>query len=39
VAGETGLKIIRAIVGGERDEQVLAKLKNGHIRASEADTP
>jgi transposase len=37
VAGETGLKIIRAILGGERDGQVLAKLKNGHIRASEAD--
>jgi hypothetical protein len=39
VAGETGLKIIRAILGGERDGQVLAKLKNGHIRASAADTP
>ena len=37
VAGETGLKIIRAILGGERDGQALAKLKNGHIRASEAD--
>ena len=39
VAGETGLKIIRAILGGERDGQALAKLKNGHIRASAADTP
>ena len=37
VAGETGLRIIRAILGGERDGQALAKLKNGHIRASEAD--
>ena len=37
VVGETGLRIIRAILGGERDGQALAKLKNGHIRASEAD--
>jgi len=34
VAGETGQKILRAIVGGERDGQVLAKLKNVRIRAS-----
>jgi transposase len=37
VAGETGQKIIRAILAGERDGQALAKLKNGRIRASEAD--
>ena len=37
VAGETGQKIIRAVLAGERDGQALAKLKNGHIRASEDD--
>ena len=35
VAGETGQKILRAIVAGERDGQVLAKLRNARIRASE----
>ena len=35
VAGETGQKILRAIVAGERDGMALAKLKNGRIRASE----
>jgi len=35
VAGETGQKILRAIVAGERDGLALAKLKNSHIRASE----
>ena len=34
VVGETGQRILRAIVAGERDGQVLAALKNGHIRAS-----
>lgn len=34
VVGETGQKILRAIVAGERDGQVLAKLKNVRIRAS-----
>jgi len=34
VAGETGQRIIRA---GERDGLALAKLRNNHIRASEAD--
>jgi transposase len=33
VAGETGQKILRAIVAGERD--ALARLKNSRIRASE----
>jgi transposase len=35
VVGETGQKILRAIVTGERDGQVLAKLRNARIRASE----
>jgi transposase len=34
VVGETGQKILRAIVGGERDGQVLAAMKNARIRAS-----
>jgi transposase len=34
VAGETGQKILRAIVAGERDGQVLAAMKNVRIRAS-----
>jgi transposase len=34
VAGETGQKILRAIVAGERDGQALAKLRNARIRAS-----
>lgn len=34
VVGETGQKILRAIVAGERDGQVLAAMKNGRIRAS-----
>lgn len=34
VAGETGLKILRAILAGERDGYALAALKNGHIEAS-----
>jgi transposase len=34
VMGETGQKILRAIVAGERDGQVLAALKNRRIRAS-----
>lgn len=37
VVGETGMKIIRAILGGERDGAVLAKLRNNHIHASEAE--
>lgn len=35
VAGETGQKILRAIVAGERDGLALARLKNSRIRASE----
>lgn len=35
VVGETGQKILRAIVAGERDGLALAKLKNSRIRASE----
>lgn len=34
VVGETGQTILRALVGGERDGQVLAAMKNGRIRAS-----
>jgi len=37
VVGETGQKILRAIVAGERDGQVLAAMKNARIRASEQD--
>lgn len=33
VVGETGQKILRAIVAGERDGQVLAAMKNGRIHA------
>ncbi|GHU26242.1 hypothetical protein AGMMS50256_03000 [Betaproteobacteria bacterium] len=34
VVGETGQKILRAIVAGERDGYVLAAMKNARIRAS-----
>ena len=34
VVGETGQKILRAIVAGERDGQVLAAMKNVRIRAN-----
>lgn len=34
ITGETGLKIIRAIVAGERDRQVLAAMKNYRVHAS-----
>ncbi|KAG0092343.1 hypothetical protein BGZ92_010131, partial [Podila epicladia] len=37
IVGETGQKIIRAILAGERDGVKLAKLKHGRIRASEDD--
>ena len=37
VAGETGQKIIRAILAGERDGATLAKLRNVRIRASEEE--
>jgi len=37
VVGETGQKILRAIVDGERDGQVLAAMKNVRIHASEEE--
>ncbi|MDS4074570.1 MAG: IS110 family transposase [Candidatus Accumulibacter sp.] len=37
IVGETGQKIVRAIIAGERDGAKLAKMKNARIRASEAD--
>jgi len=37
VVGETGQKILRAILGGERDGYVLAAMKNGRIHASEEE--
>lgn len=37
VMGQTGQKIIRAILGGERDGEALAKLRNNHIKASEQE--
>jgi transposase len=35
VMGETGQKIIRALLAGEHDGQVLAKYRNNHIKAGE----
>ena len=35
VAGETGQRILRAIVAGERDGHALAQLRNARMRASE----
>lgn len=37
LAGESGLKILRAVVAGERDGHVLASLKNTRIHASEEE--
>jgi transposase len=37
IMGETGQKIIRAIVAGERDAMQLAKLRNYRIHASESE--
>lgn len=37
IVGETGQKIVRAILAGERDGMVLAKLKNSRIHASTED--
>ena len=34
IAGETGQKILRAIVAGQRDGQILGAMKNTRIRAS-----
>lgn len=36
ITGQTGLAIMRGIVAGERDPEVLAKLRNYRIHASEA---
>src|SRR5687767_1773274 len=35
--GVTGQKIVRAIVAGERDPHILAKLRNGRIHATEEE--
>jgi transposase len=37
ITGTTGLAIIRAIVAGERDPQVLARLRHGRCRRSAAE--
>ncbi len=37
VVGETGQKILRAIIAGERDGKVLARFRNNHIRANEEE--
>ena len=37
VVGETGQKILRAIVAGERDAQILAAMRNVRIRASKEE--
>jgi len=37
VSGVTGMKIVRAIVQGQRDPHQLAKLRDPHIRASEEE--
>jgi transposase len=37
ITGVTGLAIIRAIVSGERNPDVLAALKNGRIQSSQAE--
>jgi len=35
ISGETGLAILKAIVGGERDPQALARLRDPRLKASE----
>ena len=37
VMGETGQKLICAILAGERDGETLAKYRNSHVRASEGE--
>ncbi|MBC8751789.1 MULTISPECIES: IS110 family transposase [Paraburkholderia] len=37
IMGETGQKIVRAIISGERDAVTLARMKHARIRASEED--
>lgn len=34
IVGETGQKIVRVIIAGERDGHILANLKNNRVRAS-----
>lgn len=36
IAGKTGMNMIRAIIGGERDAEKLAQFKDGRIKASHA---
>jgi len=35
VTGMTGMRILRAIVGGERDVRVLAQMRHGRVKATE----
>lgn len=37
ISGVTGMAIVRAIVGGERDPHALAQLRDGRIQASEEE--
>ena len=37
ITGQTGMKIVEAILEGERDSKKLAKMKNKHIRSSEEE--
>jgi len=37
IGGETGMRILRAIVRGERDPQVLASLRDGRVKKSESE--
>jgi transposase len=37
ITGETGMQIIRAIVAGERDPQILAQFRHPHCAKSEAE--
>jgi len=37
ITGVTGMRIIRAIVGGERDPQILARMRNHQCARSEAE--
>ena len=37
IVGETGQKIVRAVIASERDGKTLAKMKNVRVRASEEE--
>lgn len=37
IAGKTGLRIVEAVLGGERDAEILADLRDGRIKASRED--